>query len=350
MQNATPASLLIINLGGVGDLLLSTGAVAAARAALPRARIDLLTVDRCGAFMRTYGLFDTIYTVPDTRSPGDAVRTLMALRHNRYDIAVNMRTITGWVGGVKLRVLMKLIGARSTAGRNTNGYGSFLDTRIPETLVTDQPEYLIDADTIRALGIPVTDPAPLPVPVSDDDRAAAQALIAAAGVGQDTAIIVIHPGGEPSRRWPAHHFIELIRRLRAGRPCACILTGSVGERQLCAAIAAATGATNLAGATATIGVLAALMGQCRLCIANDTGAMHVCVAVGTPGVFLFGPGQIARYRPFRASAQHAIIRGTAPCAPCDRATCRELACMNAISVDDVYAAATAHLERSQPPC
>lgn len=350
MPTSMPSSLLIINLGGIGDLLLSTGAVAAVRAALPRARMDLLTIDRGGAFMRTYGLFNTVYTIADTRTPGGALRTLMALRQNRYDLAVNMRTITGWMGGVKLRVLLTLVGARSTAGRNTNGHGSFLDERIPETLLTGQHEYLFDADTIRALGMPVEDPAPLPVPVSADERTAARALLADAGIMPVTPVIGIHPGGEPSHRWPAEYFIGLIRRLRAERPCAFILTGSLGERQLCAHIAAATGAINLAGSTATIGTLAALLEHCGLCIANDTGTMHVCVSVGTPGVFLFGPGHAARYRPFREPAKHSVIQGKAPCAPCESTICRARSCMHAISVDEVYAAAIAHLGRSEPSC
>lgn len=350
MRSSAPSSLLIINLGGIGDLLLSTGAVSAIRVALPQVRLDLLTIERCSAFMRTYHLFDTVYAVPDTRSLPAVLRTLMTLRRNRYDVAVNMRTITGRTAGLKLRALLTMIGARSTAGRNTDGYGSFLDERIPETLIAAQPEYLFDADTVRALGIPVDDPAPVPVPISAEDRSAARILLASAGITSDDTVIGVHPGGEPSRRWPSERFVELLRRLRAQRSCTCIVTGSMNEHQVCAGIAAAAGAVHMAGKTATVGTMAAILERCRLFIANDTGAMHVCVSVGTPGVFLFGPGQIGRYRPFREPGKHMLVQSTVPCAPCDHAICRDLACMRAIAVDDVYDAATRSLEGGDQSC
>src|SRR3989339_626257 len=87
----SPASVLIVNLGGMGDLVLSSGVFRAVRESLPGAAIDILVAPRNREFIKSYGLFDTVYDLP--QKPCAAVRRGFELRARRYDWALNMRTI-----------------------------------------------------------------------------------------------------------------------------------------------------------------------------------------------------------------------------------------------------------------
>jgi ADP-heptose:LPS heptosyltransferase len=51
-------------------------------------------------------------------------------------------------------------------------------------------------------------------------------------------------------------------------------------------------------------------------ICNDSGLMHVAVAVGTPVVAVYGPTDIRRTAP--RGDEHTVIRHELPCSPCFR--------------------------------
>src|SRR5262249_31376403 len=68
-------------------------------------------------------------------------------------------------------------------------------------------------DLLAPLGIAPPDRVadPLEMPIDAAAAAAVDERLAAAGVTRQDAVIVIHvSAGNPSRRWPAAHFIELI--------------------------------------------------------------------------------------------------------------------------------------------
>jgi len=110
----------------------------------------------------------------------------------------------------------------------------------------------------------------------------------------------------PSKRWPATHYADLGRRLIKALRCRILVFGTAEELQLCAQVTGAIGggATNLAGAT-SLRELAALLRMCRLVVANDSGGMHLAVAVGARVVAVFGATDPAKTGP--VGAGHAVV-------------------------------------------
>src|SRR5262249_12455909 len=79
----------------------------------------------------------------------------------------------------------------------------------------------------------------------------------------------------------ARHFIS--------KGCAVILVGSQRERVVCEEVAdLAPGAVDLAGMT-TLSELAALTRRSAICITNDSGPMHLAVALDRSVISIFGP-------------------------------------------------------------
>jgi len=158
----------------------------------------------------------------------------------------------------------------------------------------------------------------------------------------------------PSTRWETKHwrregFCEVARYFVAkGRAVALI--GSAEERIACDAIAAAApGTLNLAGRT-SVPELAALLRCCAVCVTNDSGPMHLAVALDRPVVSLFGPSDPLWIGPYRRP--DAVIRVNLPCSPC---YLRELsrcpydhACMRQISGATVIERIEATLAAADP--
>jgi ADP-heptose:LPS heptosyltransferase len=136
-------------------------------------------------------------------------------------------------------------------------------------------------------------------------------LAVPAGSGR-TAVVVIHPGAASgSRRWPADRFAAVAAGL-AEAGTEVILTGSAGERPLCAGIAKAAGlpADVVAAGRLSLTALARIVAAAALVISNDTGPAHLAVAFGTPSVTLFGPVSPALWGPPDDPRHVALWKGT----------------------------------------
>jgi heptosyltransferase-2 len=82
---------------------------------------------------------------------------------------------------------------------------------------------------------------------------------------------------------------------------------------------------------------AALLSVCAVAVANDSGAMHLAQAAGTPTVALFGSTDPRWTGPAGAST---VLRHEVVCSPCFRKVCPyELECWEGIAVADVVTAA-----------
>jgi heptosyltransferase-2 len=92
------------------------------------------------------------------------------------------------------------------------------------------------------------------------------------------------------------------------------LIGSDRERGLCAEVAKlAPGAINFAGET-SLSELAALIARAAICVTNDSGPMHLAVALGRPVVGVFGPTDPVWAGPYRHTG--SVVRAGVPCSPC----------------------------------
>jgi ADP-heptose:LPS heptosyltransferase len=103
---------------------------------------------------------------------------------------------------------------------------------------------------------------------------------------------------------------------------------------------------NIAGRS-DIRTLAAVLKRSALFVGNDTGAMHIAAAVGTPVVGLFGPSNPTEWGP-RGGPAEVIYKGL-DCRICFHPTCRrgEENCMKLITVDEVMAAAVRQMRNGQ---
>jgi heptosyltransferase II len=340
--------ILVINLGGIGDVLISTPAVRALKHRFPGSELYFLVAGRVAGAARDLpyagGVFVFELERPWAHIPAN-LKALCALRGLKIDLAVNMRTLVSLPGARKIKFLMGLIAPRVKAGRDTAGRGYFFDVKIPEDDIGERYEMEYDIEIVRALGAPVQDKK-IDFTVDPASEQAAARIFQDAGIAGTDTVIGIHPGGKPSHRWPSENFAQVLRGFRAAGACKFVITGSRDEARLAGDIIARSGveAVNLAGKV-TLKELAAVLKRCDLFITNDTGSMHIAAIMDTPMIALFGPGYFKRYDPRNISPKAVVLYKKESCSPCNKTFCASVKCLASISVEEVAAAAKDLLTR-----
>jgi heptosyltransferase I len=150
-------------------------------------------------------------------------------------------------------------------------------------------------------------------------------------------LLLLSPGTNwETKHWSSERFADVARHLmRKGWSVALI--GSARDQDACRRVAAAApGAIDLCGQT-TLSELAALVHRSAGCVTNDSGPMHLAVALDRPVVSIFGPTDLLWIGPYRRS--EAVLNADLPCAPCYLRELRRCphdhACMRGVSANAV---------------
>jgi ADP-heptose:LPS heptosyltransferase len=166
-----------------------------------------------------------------------------------------------------------------------------------------------DADRLEAAAaVP-----PLPSTASMSSTAAMSSTVSGAG----ERLAVLQPGAtDPRRCWPAERFAALGDRLaQAGMRVA--VNGAAGEAALVDAVVGtmrhpAIGLTGVLG----LGGLCGLLERAALVVSNDTGPLHLALALGRPSVGIFWLTNLIEGMPLRQSRLRAALSLQTRCPVC----------------------------------
>jgi heptosyltransferase-2 len=166
-------------------------------------------------------------------------------------------------------------------------------------------------------------------------------------------VIVLVPGGAfgRSKHWLSERFAQTADWLISNYNATVVISVSpnVAEKQIAKKICDLSKfkLVNLAERPVNLGELKSLFSIADLVISNDTGPRHIAIALRRKIISLFGPNDPAWTQ--TGYKNEIQIIGDAPCAPCDKPTCKkgEHLCMQAITVEMVCNAAKKLLETNQ---
>ena len=169
--------------------------------------------------------------------------------------------------------------------------------------------------------------------LSSGEREWARAKVREEGWPQE--FVALYPGGRGEMRWPIDKFLELVR-LMDQRGIPSVVFWGPGEEDFGKTLGEA-GA--LVAPPTDLRQLAALLSMARAMVTNNTGPMHIGAALGLPLVQLFDPRRACN--PARWGYHDLGRRVLVPPVPrCGRCTpkCRFYPCMDAIEPLDVLEA------------
>ncbi|MGH8093780.1 MAG: glycosyltransferase family 9 protein [Chthoniobacterales bacterium] len=308
-----------------------------------------------------------VITIP-TQSPfalaRGALRAILRARRIGIDSAVDMEFFTRFSA-----LLTFLTGARSRVGFHTffgDGpyrgdlmthrllYNSHLHTsQIFETMVQ---ALTCDPDLLPTIQLtPSTEQIYPTFRVRPNESAEVENLLQRENPRLGSApIILLNPNASdllPLRLWPADRYVELARRLLERFPDLFIgFTGAPAETSAINRLAHNVGSNRvlgLAGKT-TLRQLLALYARSEILVTNDSGPAHFASMTPIHVMTLFGPETPALFA--ARSPNTSVLWAGIACSPCVNAynnrqsVCRNNLCMQAISVEQVFARVSAIYE------
>lgn len=329
--------ILVREVNWLGDAVLTLPALEVLRARFPQAEISLLAKPWVAGLFAGHPAVDRIveYRPEDAhRGLRGRLRLARDLRAGQFDLAVVFpnsldAALIPWLGAVPYRV-----------GYPTDGRRWLLTHPVPHDAGAagghQVERYLAIAWALGGDGRP-----PLRLPVTAEARRRAGQLLRAHGIAGTEPLVALNPGSAygGAKRWPADRFAAVADGLVASRGARILLIGSGGEREVLDQVAAhmRQPAVHLGGRTDLAGLVGVLE-RARLLLSNDTGAMHVAAALGTPVLAIFGPTAPAATGPLGRWAR--IVRQPVACSPCLLRECPiDHRCMTGVMVDQVLKSA-----------
>jgi len=323
------------------------------RARFPGAHLTYIVEPAAAPIVARNPHLDDVVVAPRRRGVRGLLRDIALgrrLRADRYDLAIDFH------GGPRASLLTWLSGAPVRIGYEIAGRGWMYTRRIarPREL---RPRHSVENqwDLLAPLGIAPPDRTARPVemPVDPAVAAAVDERLTRAGVGPGDALIVIHvSAGNPFRRWPAAHFVDLIVALAEDDARRRIVVTSGPSEQDAAARVVATARARLGQARAhqllscgefSLAELRALVDRASLYIGGDSGPLHIAATATVPIVGLYGPTLPARSAPWRDPRYptESVDAGDLPCRPCEQRVCApgDFRCLTSIDAARVFAAA-----------
>lgn len=329
----------------LGDAVMSLPALRTLRARFPEAEITVLARPWVAALYEGERSIDRVIPLAVASGPRDwAAKWKLgrALRRENFDLAVLLPN------SFESAAIVWLSGARRRIGYARDGRSSLLTDAIdpPKPGETPRHERYYYPELLRRAGLIDALPQIDAIHFDSLDAARTRGKAAFAARAISGPVIGVNPGAAfgGAKRWLPERFAEAARQLAERHGATVAIFGSASERELCGQVAAACGGVNLAGET-TLREFIDMTAACLLCLANDSGAMHIAAAVAVPSVTVFGPTDETATGPTGPTAR--LVREPVDCAPCKRRECPiDHRCMTRVHVPQVVEIATEALTSS----
>jgi len=331
--------ILLIKLSAVGDVVHTIPVLNKLRARYPSARIDWLMTPAIAELLRHNPAITNViefareeWSAPWRPAPFIAYARLASkLRATGYDLVVDMH------GQLRTAIFTRATGAPVRIGfdrpratvwdasprtfpkeaRRHAWQGAREGSWIAYTHHIPVPTLDLHAvdrylNVGPLLGLP-DGPADFSFPIPPAADTGIEALLRRYGIA-GRGLVTMAPGTVwETKHWGSDKFAEVARHfLRGGYAVA--LMGSGRERAVCDEVARlAPGAVDVAGET-SLTELAALIRRSAICVTNDSGPMHLAVALGRPVVSVFGPTDPIWIGPYHRA--DAVLQAGVKCSPC----------------------------------
>ncbi|GAB4419684.1 MAG: lipopolysaccharide heptosyltransferase II [Thermodesulfovibrionales bacterium] len=340
--------ILVRGVNWIGDAVMSLPALKALRKACPESSISLLVKPSIAPiFDRNPDIDEIILYGEEFKGITGRLRLAGVLRGKGFSRAILFQN------AFDAALIAFLAGIPERVGYNRDGRGMLLTGPIPfdnEDRRMHHTDYYLDLLT-RA-GISDSKPNPPIAPwiyLSLEERLSARNALSEL----KRPILGISPGAAygSAKRWFPDRFAEVADWFINDTGGSVVIFGGKDEASIAEEIEKLVitqksnnsllvtrhSLLNLSGKT-SLRELISLISECDVILSNDSGAMHIAYAVGTPLVAMFGSTDPKLTGPLKGV--NVVLKADLACSPCFERTCRDndMKCMYNITTDDVYLA------------
>lgn len=311
-------NILVNALVNLGDVVLTTSAIALLRRAYPDAKITMLVKPVVRQAVENNPVIDDVI-VFDYKAKENSIGKMMAmvwnLKNRHFDLSISFDrklrpALLAWLAGIPVRVGPDKV-FDSKPSRVTWLYTHVVPIQhdLETTLQAETYQSIVRGFTGR------TDHAePVFARITEDAANKAEALLQKLPSHEKTIALCVK-GTFPLKTWPKEYFATVIDALAKKYNAAFFVTGGPGDRAYADEViqAAHTPISNFCGETDLV-TLAALFKKSDLFVTVDTGAAHIAATTGVPMVTMYGCTSPKRWHPISEKA--CALTSNEPCCPC----------------------------------
>ncbi len=348
-SNAGMDTIVIYRFGQLGDTIVAIPALAAVREHYPGHRVILLSETPAeshlppSTVLEGTGLVDEFRTYPTLRSWHGGLAAFKTLRKLARE---DVRALIYLVPSTRSRRqrLRDFLVFKLSGFTNLLGLHGFPTKAFPRTLEGHLQPVPSETDALLARLQHDHIAAPqhaLSLALTTEEITAAQTWLAQHAL-ETVRWFAICPGAKwPSKLWPLEYYREVGQRLITEHGLVPVVVGGKEDQTAAAELIAHWGCGHSAAGALRVRESAALFASAQFYLGNDTGAMHLAAAVGTPCIAIFSaqdwPG---RWHPLPvAKAAHRVFRSHTECAGCRAVTCpHEVLCLRQVTPAEVFTA------------
>lgn len=333
------ASILVIRIERIGDLVVSLPALKALRQIFPNAKISVLVHEGNDT------LLSSIPSIDEFILYRGFANTVKELRRRHFDMTIDLLMDYR----LKTAFLAYMSNSGFTAGFDIASRGLLFNLSFaPARERKHVSEYMLDFVKMLARSLSICEPEgdffDNTLSVSEEGKKYAERFLSENGIKNTDIVIAIHPGGHfASQRWQVANFSRLADRIEEKDGAKAVIMGSPDEKGLVDEMAGTMEKKAIKAVGLSLDKLAALIYRADLLICNSSGPLHIAVALNTPTVSTMGPTDPVLWWP--RGENHIVIRKGTDCSPCDRPVCAAHTCMSLISVEEMMEAVDLQIKR-----
>lgn len=316
--------ILVRTTNWLGDAVMSLPALQALAEAHPRAEIRLLGPAWVSDLYAGESFAERAIVYPKERGAKNLAgkwRVVDEIRAGNFDLMVLLQN------AFEAAAVARLAGVKKRVGYDRDGRGWLLTdaVEVPGKGDIEAHERYYYLELLRRAGLIPAYGLSEEIRLKGSRAARERGRQKLEEAGLRGTVIGVNPGAAfgSAKRWYADRFAAAAVEALAGREGGVAVFGAPDEAGLAAEVKALVEkagrvAVDFAGKT-SLREFIDLTAGCNLALTNDSGAMHVSYAVGTPSVTVFGSTDHLGTGPVGAKAR--IVREPVDCAPCKLREC-----------------------------
>lgn len=318
-------NILVNALVNLGDVVLTTSAIALLKKAYPQAKITMLVKPVVREAVENNPVVDEVmvfqYKAKDN-SLGKMLSMVSDIKSRHFDLSISFDrklrpALLCWLAGIPVRVgpdkvfddkPSKVTWLYTHVMHISHDLNATLQAETYQTIVREFTGLTEHAEPVFAR-------------ITDEAQKKAAELLARLPQAEKRIALCVK-GTFELKTWPKEYFVQVVEALAQRYNASFFIVGAPGDKEYADEVIAAMHqpVMNFCGETSLVD-LAAIISKSDLLITVDTGATHIAAATGVKMVTMYGCTSPDRWHPINKNAR--VLTSREHCCPC---TVRAEAC------------------------
>ncbi len=316
--------ILCIKPRGIGDVILSTIVLENLKNHFKDAKIDYLTEDFVKPSIDGIPLINKVHTMKKSEL---SLKVAYRLRKEKYDLIFDF-----WSNPRSAQITL-LTFAKYRIGFNYRGRSYAYNIKV-DAGRGNHHSAEHNLELLKKIGIEILSKNIFAF-VDDKKNDWAKKFISEKFKDEKPIIGILPSGGWESKRCDTEKWIEICRTIKDELDVELLIIWGPGDELDAQLISNGLPDASLLSPKTSVSEMTALINNCTLIIANDSGPMHISAALGVPTLGIFGPTDPEKHGPYSENSDY-IIKSDLHCIICNKLTCPfNHECMKELDVNDI---------------